>query len=254
MNCVIQIIVIISIVGKIICLDESTEVSVRKVHFPDEYSEDYEYGEIQLPKVPDSSFHIDSAEHLCANSTMSFCEDVKNEAYPIKYTETILAKIDTQTYQKYFNKTTSNETFTLRLLPIDKSAEQCDTIQSVIRPRLAKNDKHDWRFVINQPSFQQRVDVEICQNKNSKCKYKVAFPDGFVSACTQIYRKTQLLSLSVDGELISYDYEFPSHCECKPHRKQNKTMKKSKTKTKTSKTTKRAGGEKRRRIKTPIPL
>lgn len=252
MNCVIQIIVIISIVGKIIGLHESTEVGVRKVHFPDEYSEDYEYGEIQLPKVPNLSFRIESAEHLCANSTMSFCEDVKNEAYPIEYTETILAKIDTQTYQKYFNKTISNETFTLRLLSIDKSAEQCDTIQSVIRPRLAKNDKHDWRFVINQPSFQQRVDVEICQNKNSKCKYDVAFPDGFVSACTQIYRKTQLLSLSVDGELISYDYEFPSHCECKPHRKQNKTMKKSKTKTKNSKTTKKAGGEKRRRIKKPI--
>lgn len=252
MNCVIQIIVIISIVGKIIGLDESTEAGVRKVHFPDEYSEDYEYGEIQLPKVPNLSFRIESAEHLCANSTMSFCEDVKNEAYPIEYTETILAKIDTQTYQKYFNKTISNETFTLRLLSIDKSAEQCDTIQSVIRPRLAKNDKHDWRFVINQPSFQQRVDVEICQNKNSKCKYDVAFPDGFVSACTQIYRKTQLLSLSVDGELISYDYEFPSHCECKPHRKQNKTMKRSKTKTKNSKTMKKAGGEKRRRIKKPI--
>lgn len=164
-------------------------------------------------------FRIDATDLPCVNKTMIFCEEVANKAYPTKYVESVMSRSGTQIYENFFNKTIPNESLGIRLLSTDGPIELCDSIQRLIYPQLAMNVQRDWRFVINQPSYRQPIRVEICHKKNSKCLFNESFPAGYVSSCVQKYAKVPLLSLGEDGQVTSYDYEFPSFCQCEIHLK-----------------------------------
>lgn len=159
-------------------------------------------------------FRIDSNDISCVNT---FCEELTNQAYPTKYVETILAKTDTQIYENYFNKTVpSDESLDVRISD-DVSIELCRSFKRLIYPQVAMNVQNDWRFVIQSNQSRQPIRVEICQKKNSKCLFSETFPNGYVSVCVQKNTKVPLLSLGENGELVSYDYEFPSFCQCELH-------------------------------------
>lgn len=184
--------------------------------FPEDSEEnmnDYSYDDINGQHTSDDNesiqktrFRINSMDVPCVNTTMSFCEDVTNEAYPTEYVEAVLAKVDSQAYENYFNKTTQLK---VRLLSVHD--DFCDSVNRLIYPKLAKNVQSDWRFVINQPSYQQPIHVEICQKTKSKCR--VAFPN-LVTSCVQSYEILPLLSIGEDGEIVSEYYEIPSSCKC----------------------------------------
>lgn len=215
-----------------------SDVTIKKnVFFPDESGEntdEFDYlGDVKLPNtaretdtsIPNRNqnlrFRIDSTDVPCTvHSSMSFCEEVENQAYPTKYVESILANADAQTFENYFNKTSTNETLKIRLLSTDEEpVELCETFQRTIYPQLAMNVQRDWHFVINQPNYRQQIRVEICQKKKSKCLFNESFPNSYVSSCVQRYTKVPLLSLGANGSVVSYDYEFPSFCQCKLHSK-----------------------------------
>lgn len=200
-----------------------TDPPQRSVLFPDlsaENSEEFDYGDINLSskqspaKIEKVNFRIDSTDVPCVNTTMRFCEEVTNQAYPKQYVESILAKIDAQTYKNFFNKTLSNDTLGLRLLSTDDSIEVCDSYKYIIHPKLALNVQRKWHYVINQPSYQQPILVEICRKKKSECLFSENSSD-YVSTCVQKYTKVPLLSLDENGQIVSYTYEFPTYCQCK---------------------------------------
>lgn len=192
----------------------------RAVSFPDlsgENSEEFEYGDIDTsnskrPKTKIMKFRIDSSDVPCVNTTMFFCEEVTNQAYPKQYVESMLLNADSQTYEQFFNKTLPNETLGLRS-STDEPIELCDSIKRVIYPQLAMSVQREWHFVINQPSYQQPIHVEICQQKQNKC-------------CVQKYLNGPLLSLGEDGKMVSYNYEFPAYCQCEKQRKKHEKLKK----------------------------
>lgn len=222
MNIVLRILVLLLAVEIIFSADPSQ----RSVQFPDlseENSEEFDYGDINLSqtaaeistKTENVNFRIDSTDVPCVNTTMRFCEEVTNQAYPKKYVESMLAKIDAQTYKNFFNKTLSNETVGLRLLSSDDSIEVCDSYKYIIHPKLALNVQRKWHYVINQPSYQQPILVEICRKKKSECLFSEKSSIDYISSCIQKYTKVPLLSLNEDGQIVSYDYEFPTYCQCK---------------------------------------
>lgn len=220
MNCVFQInLLLLIVITTVFGSDEPTRSRMKNVFFPDENSDEFDYEEMPEPatnpnmKPNNLRFRIDSTNIPCVNTTMGFCEEVENQAYPMKYVESILAKTDAQTYQNYFNKTIPDETLGLRLSS-GESIELCETIQRISYPRVAENVERDWHYVINQPNYHQRIRVEICRNKNSKCQFDESFPNGYESICVQRFAKVPLLSIGFDGTVVSYDYEFPSFCQC----------------------------------------
>lgn len=170
-------------------------------------------------------FRIDSSDIPCIkNTTMFFCEELANQEYPTEYVETMLANTDAQTYSKYFNKTVASDDALGVRISSDTSIELCTSFKRIIYPQVAVNIENDWRFVIQSTQSKQSIRVEICQKQNSKCLFSETFPNGYVSACIQKHTKVPLLSLGENGELVSYDYAFPSFCQCEIHYKQTNRL------------------------------
>lgn len=217
--------------GLILTVDDGIGSDARTVFFPDDDNEvvlqNFDFSEQKQPKQSTNNnqdkieenikFRINSNDVPCENTSLPFCEELTNQAYPTKYVETILAKTDTQTYENYFNKTVSNDESLGIRISDDVPIELCRSFKRLIYPQLAMNVHNDWRFVIQSNQSRQPIRVEICQKKNSKCLFSETFPNGYVSVCVQKNTKVPLLSLGENGELISYDYEFPSFCQCELH-------------------------------------
>lgn len=217
------------IFGLLFKIDDGTGSDARAVFFPDddneETSQDFDILEQTQPEQStnhhrkhekNKKFRIDSDDVPC-DTSLPFCEKLINQAYPAKYVETILARTDAQTYKSYFNKTVpSDESLGIRISD-DDPIELCKSFKRLIYPQLAMNVENDWRFVIQSHQSRQPIRVEICQKKNSKCLFSETFPNGYRSVCVQKNTKVPLLSLGENGELVSYDYEFPSFCQCELH-------------------------------------
>lgn len=195
-------------------------VPPKPVHFPGDAKPSRKQKRPQLTANHHKiHFRIDSNNIPCMNTSLSFCEDLTNRVYPIKYVEKILAVVDTQKYENYFNKTIPNDNLIGIRLSDSGPIELCTSFKRLIYPQMAMNVENDWRFVIQSNQSRQAIRVEICQKKRGKCLFSESFPNGYVSSCVQKYTKVPLLSLGENGELVSYDYEFPSYCQCELHYK-----------------------------------
>lgn len=196
---------------------------LNKVVFPsgsEENDEMFMYGDLNKedtkkdvdskPK-PKLKFRIDAANVPCAaNSTVRFCEEISHQLYPSQHVKTVLQK-NADFYADFFNKLQTRDNF-------PESIDLCDTYTRTILPQIAQNVESDWRFIINQPGYQQHIRVQLCQKRSSQCQFADSFPPGYVSTCTQKTTKIPLLSLDDDGQISEYEYEFPSHCQCELHR------------------------------------
>jgi hypothetical protein len=95
------------------------------------------------------------------------------------------------------------------------------------------NEKQEWRFVVNLDNYTQSVEVEECQDQESRqtfgqvdgarenqttfgvCLYSGAEghnPDFTV--CKQLYTQHKLLAFSPDSELVVDTFMLPSSCAC----------------------------------------
>lgn len=238
MNIAFRIAVLLLAIEIVLGLD-----APRTVLFPDESEEnfdEFDYDNIHsLDKTPTTkserrtgnqknaeqktTFRVDATDIPCMNSTMYFCEEVTN--YPSKYVESIVANVDAQTYEQFFNKTIASETLGLRISN-NRPIELCNSIKRDIYPRRAKNLKGEWRLVVNLPNpYRQPIKVEKCQWKNSRCKFSETLPNHYVSQCVQKYNRVALLSLDEYGQVVPYDYDVPSYCQCEiQHSKSERTV------------------------------
>lgn len=145
----------------------------------------------------------------CENGTNDICEKVYNQSYISKYVTARLLS-NSKTYDKYFNKknlTIDNRDTLVRV-------NECDTIARWIYPKAVPTSSYNWRYVINEPDYTQRISIEVCKRQCSKCTFSDTLPNGYISRCEQIYRKIMLLTVNSDGEFEPYNYRYPSHCMC----------------------------------------
>lgn len=210
----------------------SAAMPLKKVLFPSDQSDDIildssmtnkttinnSFGPVLMPKI---QFRLNAASVPCVNETIRFCERINQNQYPTQHVKSTLEK-NAERYAKLFNNNTDLSARNNFPEPINL----CDTYTRQIYPQIAMNINSDWRFVINQPEYQQSIRVELCQKRSSQCHFSELFPLDYVSSCTQKFTKIPLLSLDDDGEIKQYDYEFPSHCQCDVKRK--KKQKKNK--------------------------
>lgn len=199
---------------------------LKRVEFPsgsEESGETFAYNVLDLAKAeseidgnfdkkpkPKPQFRIDAASVPCSNSSQRFCEEVSQHIYPSQHVKTMLTKTADQ-YTNFFNKIETRDDF-------PDSMSLCDTYRRKIYPQMGMNVDSDWRFVINQAEYRQPIRVELCQKRSSQCAYSDSFPPGYESSCKQKYTKIPLLSLNDDGEISTFEYEFPTHCQCDLHR------------------------------------
>lgn len=204
----------------------TTAMPLKKVLFPsesDESDENFSYNSYDIATItagngavnrnatgskplPKIQFRLDAARVPCSNATISFCERVDHHQYPTQHVKRVLQQ-NAERYINFFNKITVRDSF-------GEPINLCDTYTRQIYPQIAMNIDSDWRFIINQPKYQQSIRVELCQKRSSQCQFAETFPPGYVSSCTQKYTKIPLLSLDDDGEITQFVYEFPSHCKC----------------------------------------
>lgn len=198
--------------------------SKKKVMFPSDSEEinddQYSYYDpmesitSNSKNIPKLKFRIDADKVPCTNATLPFCEDVHQRLYPSQYVESVLEK-SADLYTEFFNKIETRDNFS-------PSVNLCETYRRLIHPQLAMNVQNDWRFVINQPNYRQPIKVELCQKRTSQCQFSDSFPSGYVSSCTQKYTEIPLLSLGDNGEILEFNYKFPSHCQCEMRKQKRK--------------------------------
>jgi len=94
----------------------------------------------------------------------------------------------------------------------------CDSQESFVYPRTARNRKRQWRFVINVPgedgedNYVQAVKVEKCIRQGESCN--IASSGYEATVCKQKYTYRRLLALSEDGTQYVDSFRFPSCCIC----------------------------------------
>jgi len=95
----------------------------------------------------------------------------------------------------------------------------CNSQQSFVYPRTARNRAREWRFVINVPgetaeqeNYVQAVKVERCLREGETCNIASAGYDSTV--CRQKYSYRRLLALGENGEQYVDSFRFPSCCIC----------------------------------------
>ena len=95
----------------------------------------------------------------------------------------------------------------------------CDSRESYVYPRTARNLRKKWRFVINVPGdeagedeYIQAVKVEKCLRPGRSCN--IDSVTGSQTVCRQKYTFRRLLALSETGEQYIDSFKFPSCCVC----------------------------------------
>lgn len=165
--------------------------------------------DIVIPKLKSKKpFRIDFTNVPCSNESGGFCEEVSqhlDDAVAL-HVKSVL-KNSSEHYTGLVNEIAARDNF-------PKPFNPCATYTRLRFPKIARNVKSDWHFVINQPEYLQPVEVEICQKKLSQCPFSEIIPAKNVSTCTQKFRRISLWSLNDGGNITKYEYDFQSHCKC----------------------------------------
>jgi len=99
-----------------------------------------------------------------------------------------------------------------------RESPACDSEESFVYPRTARNRKRQWRFVINVPgedgedNYVQAVKVEKCIRQGESCN--IASSGYETTVCRQKYTYRRLLAFSEDGSQYVDSFRFPSCCVC----------------------------------------
>ncbi|XP_037080630.1 uncharacterized protein LOC119101368 [Pollicipes pollicipes] len=85
----------------------------------------------------------------------------------------------------------------------------CTATESIIYPKMAKNDKNQWLFVVNSAETVQGIRVEKCVDEGKQCKIA---SEGTVCRQKYIYRK--MLAVNGSGKMATDNFRIPSCCVC----------------------------------------
>jgi len=96
----------------------------------------------------------------------------------------------------------------------------CDSQESYIYPRTARNKDREWKFVVNvisdgteeQEDYVQAVKIEKCLRPGEECS--VTNTGYQQTVCRQKYSYTKLIAINNDGSHYIDSFRFPSCCLC----------------------------------------
>jgi len=95
----------------------------------------------------------------------------------------------------------------------------CPTNSTWIKPRLAKNWRGDWKYIVNRPNnrdeYTQFVYVTTCSSDGSCDPSGHFLRSNIQSTCRQEYMSMKLVALGMDLQTAEIDtFRFPSCCSC----------------------------------------
>jgi hypothetical protein len=146
-----------------------------------------------------------------------YCSDAPN--YPSKQILQMMAKTKRQ-FASMFDEPVIgfhiSARTSLNSFDVEEDENVCGMFHEDITPRVAKNSKGAFKFVVNSPEnnqkYIQRVQTGQCYNPGEDC-----FSGGFVpqTYCKQQFLEHKLLALSDDlTEIVVDTFPFPSCCTC----------------------------------------
>ena len=149
---------------------------------------------------------------ICANETL-WCN------FTSHYPDKIISKlIDQSVLSHIFFNTNVNEKVTTFTFFRPSEEKICRTSEDMVYPRLAKDRRGIFRFIVNRPKghegFKQVVQITKCETAESTCgDGKIAGLES--SSCKQEFLDHKLLALNDNGtDLIVDSFSFPSGCSC----------------------------------------
>ncbi|VEN55743.1 unnamed protein product [Callosobruchus maculatus] len=97
----------------------------------------------------------------------------------------------------------------------DDDDTPCPTMKTKKFPKRALSTRNVEQLIVNVNDFQQGVDLEICKNEGSSCKFAEFPPHSYTTQCKQKYSKRLLMTFNEGKNDTIFDtFEFPSCCVC----------------------------------------
>lgn len=93
----------------------------------------------------------------------------------------------------------------------------CDTLETYIYPKKARNIQGVWKYVINTDGYRQGVSVHRCMKQVHKKPCTYAGSQGKIpeaTECRQMFSRQSLLSISLDGSVEYDSFAVPTACVC----------------------------------------
>ena len=177
-------------------------------------------------KTPDSTLKTAANSVTpCSDSELdTICEDESIEKYPEDAIKLILYRHKLFANREYFQRlfgrpclTSKPEELTTRLgFDLEETA-LCETVETYIFPKKAKNSKGVWKYIVNTDDYRQGVSVHRCLQQIHKRPCLYAGSQGInpeATECRQMFSKHSLLSIGLDGR-VDYDtFSIPTACVC----------------------------------------
>ncbi|XP_018564188.1 protein spaetzle-like [Anoplophora glabripennis] len=160
---------------------------------------------------PEPIRRIETTPNCAVSDT--FCENV--EFYPYQHVKTILQDLSTRS-KFFFGVDEELSDLKNRVDPDEGETFICASVQRLIFPKIARNNKNEWKYVINQDKddgFVQGIRVESCRHHGSPCDL-LEVPLGFKASCKQKYIYRRLLALNDEGNPVVDTFSLPSACCC----------------------------------------
>ena len=160
----------------------------------------------------------------CANVNDTLCDDSNDEQYPDNAIKRLLTNdklfANKEFFQRIFAKPcvkVGPEDLKTRLGFDQTERALCETVETYIYPKKAKNSQGVWKYIVNTDDYKQGISIHRCLKFVHKGPCLYAGSQGVnpeATECRQMYSKHSLLSISLDGT-VDYDtFSVPTACVC----------------------------------------
>ena len=158
----------------------------------------------------------------CANVNDTLCDDSNDEQYPDNAIKRLLTNdklfANKEFFQRIFAKPcvkVGPEDLKTRLGFDQTERALCETVETYIYPKKAKNSQGVWKYIVNTDDYKQGISIHRCLKFVHKGPCLYAGSQGVnpeATECRQMYSKHSLLSISLDGT-VDYDtFSVPTAC------------------------------------------
>ncbi|XP_076370112.1 protein spaetzle 5-like [Tachypleus tridentatus] len=133
----------------------------------------------------------------------TFCENVKD------YPEDLIARAVGTEFREFFHKSgqAANP-------PHERDALVCGEEKFIVYPRAAKDEKHNWLYLVNTINYRQPVEVKKCKEGNLLyCKSQQSLPLEYTIECVNKTIKQKMVAIR-NGQPSTDSFIFPNGCEC----------------------------------------
>ncbi|XP_013164625.1 PREDICTED: uncharacterized protein LOC106115712 [Papilio xuthus] len=143
---------------------------------------------------------------------IGICDNVPS--YPHQYVSRLIDQI-TKINQTTFNMDILE--LTERFGPEEENLELCRSEPTIYTPQAARSTNgRKWYYIVNKRNYEaiQTFRVEVCVNKDGKCKDVASFALGNQGYCKQKYILRKMVAIDYRGNTFEDYFIIPSCCSC----------------------------------------